>query len=320
MIGEPLRRRLGRDHLIGLERALADFDIVHAAETFLGYTFQAARAKERYGFKLVSTCWETIPFQRDEDPLTRWRKQYVRRHADIFLAMSPRAAEALRVEGVDDARIRVQFPGINLQHFRPLPRAGTPSVGPWQHDDKLRLLFVGRVIASKGLRDLILAAAEIARIPRLAGRVELGLVGNGDATLIHHMAASLGLHGAITHIPALPYASMTALYASADVFVLPSLPTPWWEEQFGMVLAESMACGKAVVSTHSGAIPEVVGDAGMLVPPYDYKALAQAIGDLLMDDQKRSCLGARAATRARALFDSEVFASRVHGLYEELLA
>ena len=103
-------------------------------------------------------------------------------------------------------------------------------------------------------------------------------------------------------------------------FVLPSVPTQSWEEQFGMVLAESMACGKAIISTRSGAIPEVVGDAGVVVAPADYHALAAAIMDLLLDDRRRDRLGVQAAERARALFDPQQFANNVLRKYEELAA
>ena len=179
---------------------------------------------------------------------------------------------------------------------------------------------MGRIDRGKGIIYLLLAAAEIARMPSLAGRVEFALVGNGDAALVHRMLHSLRLQDIVTLRGMLPYASMPQVQASADVFVLPSIPTPHWEEQFGLVLAESMACGQAVVSTHSGAIPEVVGDAGLLVPPCDHRALADAIACLLLDDSTRAQLGARAAARAREQFDANVFAARLYEIYEGLLA
>ena len=92
-VGRSLGLHIGRDYLIGLERALADFDISHTLETFLGFTFQAAQAQKRYGAKLVSTCWETIPFLHEEEPPMRRMKRYVQRRADIFLAPTRRAAE-----------------------------------------------------------------------------------------------------------------------------------------------------------------------------------------------------------------------------------
>jgi len=319
-LGWPIWRRLDHEHLIGLESTLQSYDIAHGAETYFKFTWQAAQAQTRHGVKLVTTCWETIPFAHSDTPVMRWRKRYIQNNADLFLAMSPRAADALRIEGVEKQRIQVLFPGVNLQHFRPLARQAKDGFDLWRRNDALRVLFVGRIDVSKGIRDLILAASDIARMPEFANRVEFGLVGNGDIGLVRHMVEAMRLQNVVNYHPAIPYGAMPSLYASADVFVLPSLPTPYWEEQFGMVLVESMACGKAIISTHSGAIPDVVGDAGVLVAPYDYKALARGIADLLADTRLRCQLSTRAVERARDTFDSRVFAERVHAIYEDLLS
>jgi glycosyltransferase involved in cell wall biosynthesis len=80
-----------------------------------------------------------------------------------------------------------------------------------------------------------------------------------------------------------------------------------------------MACGKPVISTLSGAIPEVVGEAGILVPPYDCDALAEAMRMLLGDATRRTLLGEAAEDRARRMFSATQFAQRVFGLYQELV-
>lgn len=320
-LGRELWSRVGLDYLIGLERATEGFDVLHGAETNTGYTYQLAKIRPRRPrARLVSTCWETIPFVEFKDPIIHRRRCFVQSRIDLFLAMTRRAADALRAEGVEEERIRVQYPGINLGQFRPLPRSASNDQGLWRHADSLRVLFVGSITFGKGIRELLRAAAEVAASPRLAGRVEFGLVGNGDLNaLVPIMVSHLGLEGSVRHILKVPYAEMPALYASADLFVLPSIPTQGWEEQFGLVLAESMACGKAVVTTTSGAIPEVVGDAAVLVPAGDYHALAQAMCDLLLDDKRRGKLGAAAAARTRDLFDPEMFAKNVLKIYEEVL-
>jgi glycosyltransferase involved in cell wall biosynthesis len=320
-LGRELWSRVGLDYLIGLEHATEGFDILHGAETNTGYTYQLARIRpHRPRARLVSTCWETIPFVEFKEPIIHRRRRFVQSRIDLFLAMTQRAADALRAEGVEEKRIRVQYPGINLGQFRPLPRSTSSEQGLWQHPDSLRVLFVGSITFGKGVRELLRAAAEVVASPRLAGRVEFGVVGNGNFNeLIPMMVSQFGLESSLRHVLRVAYADMPALYASADLFVLPSIPTPAWEEQFGLVLAESMACGKAVVTTISGAIPEVVGDAAVLVPAGDYQALAQAICDLLLDDKRRDRLGAAAAARTRELFDPEMFARNVLKIYEEVL-
>ena len=234
--------------------------------------------------------------------------------------MSQRAADALRMEGVDERRTG-HFPGIDLQRFRPLPRPASMEGLPWRRDHGLRVLLVGSITPAKGIREFLMAAAELAKMPALRNRVEFALVGKTDSDgFLPRMISALGVQDVVTHQSAVAYAEMPGRYASADLFVLPSIPTPVWEEQFGMVLAESMACGRAVVSTRSGAIPEVVGDAGRPVPPYDHLGLADAIADLLLNEKKRHRVGDYAATRARELFDCQRFADDMYTLYTELLA
>ena len=320
-VGYALGRRVGRQLLLGLEQELAGFDIAHSVETFNGFTYQAARAKKAGRPKLIMSCFETIPFLHESERPMQGFKRYVHKHADIFLAMSQRAADALRMEGVDERRIRVHFPGIDLQRFRPLPRPASMEGLPWRRDHGLRVLLVGSITPAKGIREFLMAAAELAKMPALRNRVEFALVGKTDSDgFLPRMISALGVQDVVTHQSAVAYAEMPRLYASADLFVLPSIPTPVWEEQFGMVLAESMACGRAVVSTRSGAIPEVVGDAGLLVPPYDHLGLADAIADLLLNEEKRHRVGDYAATRARELFDCQRFADDMYTLYTELLA
>jgi glycosyltransferase involved in cell wall biosynthesis len=85
--------------------------------------------------------------------------------------------------------------------------------------------------------------------------------------------------------------------------VLPSISTPHWQEQFGMAMIEAMACGRPVISTQSGAIPEVIGDAGVLVPPNDFGALSDALEDLIESSDLCVAMGAAARERAVAEFD-----------------
>ena len=129
----------------------------------------------------------------------------------------------------------------------------------------------------------------------------------------------MGLASFVTFSGRISYTDMPAIHRLADIFVLPSIPTPIWEEQFGMVLVESMASGKAVVSTQSGSIPEVVGDAGVLVPPGDPGALAQELGRLLCDEAWRNELGHRARQRVVSTYAHDIVAERIADAYRSVL-
>lgn len=314
--GRGIRRFLPDERLLGLGRAVAGASIVHAAETFIASTDQVVRDRGRRDYRIVVTCWENIPFLHDDDAVLRERKRRVQAGADLFVAVTPSAREALLVEGVDPGRVVVLPMGVDVEAFAPRPRDAALLEELGIPRQARVVLYCGRLIREKGLVELLLAARTVA-----AGRedVRFLLVGSGpERGRLAAAAERLGLRDLLVFAPAQRYARMPALHAVADVFVLPSLPAPYWREQFGMVLAEALACGRAVVATASGSIPDVVGEAGVLVPPYDPEALAAAIGDLLDDDERRAELARRGRALAEERYDARRVASRLRELYGAL--
>jgi glycosyltransferase involved in cell wall biosynthesis len=261
------------ERYLGLREHLRGAAIVHAAEIGTWFSAQAAKLKAELGFRLVLTVWETIPW-RDAYrwPRERRYRQAVLPAADLLLATTERARDALLLEGADPDRIVVSPPGIDLARFR---GAGSPQEPPL-------LLSAGRLVWEKGHQDALRALAALHR--GLAGPrwpdVRMLVVGDGpEADRLKRYAADLGLERAVEFRATVPYDEMPALYRSATALVLASLPTRGWEEQFGMVLVEAMASGTPVVAADSGAIPEVLGGHGSLVRPGDWRALATAIAD-----------------------------------------
>jgi glycosyltransferase involved in cell wall biosynthesis len=320
-------RRIGamsrpEDELIGLEDFLAGYDVAHAAETHIAFSEQAVRAKLRHGVRVALTCWETIPFAYEEDDVIRRRRQFVREHADLFLATTDRAANALRLEGVDSSRVRVIRPGVDVGRFAPGPRDSELCQRFALADDDIVILFVGRLIGEKGVRELVLAMSLVLRSvpPAVAARCRLLIAGSGPRrTFIEGLIESLGLRAHAKIVGGMDYMELHRLHRTADVFVLPSISTPTWEEQFGMVLAEAMACGRPVVSTTSGAIPEVVGDGGLIVPPLEPEALADAVRRLVVDEELRRDVGRKARWRAEAEYDAVKVAYKLESAYVELI-
>ncbi|MFA6240844.1 MAG: glycosyltransferase family 4 protein, partial [Candidatus Hydrogenedentales bacterium] len=112
---------------------------------------------------------------------------------------------------------------------------------------------------------------------------------------------------------------MPDMFRSADVFAFPSIASDEWQEQFGMSLIEAMACGIPTVTTLSGAIEEIAGDAAMLVQPNDFLALYQAIRRLALEPSLREDLGARARARAVELFDVRRHADALSDVYDDVM-
>ncbi len=114
---------------------------------------------------------------------------------------------------------------------------------------------------------------------------------------------------------------MPAFIKSLDILVLPSITIlPLHREQFGRVLVEAMAAGVAVIGSSSGAIPEVIGDAGLVVPERDPAALAAAIDRLLAYPEQRQALVDRARHRVRTRFAWPVVAEQTIDLFRAALA
>ena len=103
-----------------------------------------------------------------------------------------------------------------------------------------------------------------------------------------------------------------------NVLVLPSLTTPKWKEQFGRALIEAMACGVPVVGSNSGAIPETIGDAGLIVPEGDVAALRAAIIRLKDDAELRAELSRRGLERVKR-WSHETIAEGLSDLWASLV-
>ena len=262
------------ERYLGLEEHLRGAAIVHAAEIGTWFSAQAARLKAKLGFRLVLTVWETIPWRGAYRwPRERRYREAILPAADLLLAATERARDALLLEGVPEERIAVSPPGVDLDRFA--SASGGPQEPPL-------LLSAGRLVWEKGHQDALRALAALHRGIGGPARPDVRMLVLGDgpeADRLRRYAADLGVGGAVEFRPTVAYDEMPALYRSATSLVLGSLPTRGWEEQFGMVLVEAMASGTPVVATDSGAIPEVLGSYGALVRPGDWKAMAQALRD-----------------------------------------
>jgi len=148
--------------------------------------------------------------------------------------------------------------------------------------------------------------------------VELVIVGDGpERSSIEGLVGRLSLTGRVTIQGYAAHDDLPELYRSFDAVVVPSLETSGWIEQFGRVAVEAMASGCAVVASDSGSLPEVIGTAGVLVPPGDETALVGALKAFRDDPAERQRLGTAGVARA-AFFSWPAVAARHASLYAEM--
>lgn len=308
--------------MFGLSRKLKGFDILHIPEVSYYYSYQAAKAKKKYGLKMVATHAENIPFAYGRSLFSKWRINRVIKEVDLFLPLTQRAKEVLLLLGIPPEKIEVIPFGIDVNAF--MPRAKDLSLIErfgFQKDD-LVILFVGRIERTKGVYELIYAAKKLLEDRELTDKnIKFLLVGSGRRAKrrIEQLVERLNIVPWVAIVDNLGYELMPKIHNLADIFVLPSIPTKWWQEQFGMVLIESMACGKAVISTLSGSIPEVVGEAGILVQPSDHLSLYLALKRLILDQSLREELGRKGRERVLKLYDLQIVSNQIKSAYLSLL-
>ncbi|HKP16862.1 MAG TPA: glycosyltransferase, partial [Gaiellaceae bacterium] len=181
--------------------------------------------------------------------------------------------------------------GVDLSRFRPGPRrAGRP----------LGLLAVGRLVEKKGFHVLVEAAA------RLGMPFRLRIVGEGpERARLEERVAHHGLGGSVELTGALPHDELPAVYASADVFVAPSVEDASGDRDgLPNVVLEAMASGLPVVGGDVGALATALdGTAGLVVPPGDPGALADSLALLVARPDLRETIGRAARASVVRRFD-----------------
>jgi glycosyltransferase involved in cell wall biosynthesis len=238
------------------------------------------------------------------------RQQYYFRHyVPAVLAASRRiivSSESTRRDirrffpRIPDDRLRVVAPGYDARRYTPgLPVAATPPYA----------LYLGNVMPHKNLGRLVDAFAAVT-----ARDVRLVLRGWGRR---HHVDAlraridRLGIAGRVDWAPYADGPTLPALYRGARMLLLPSL-----YEGFGMTALEAMACGTPVITSATSSMPEVVGDAALLIEPADTAALTAAMARLFADDALAADLSSRGLSRAK-LFSWEMTGRAVQAAVRE---
>jgi glycosyltransferase involved in cell wall biosynthesis len=290
----------------GLGRVIRAFrpQIVHIdEEPYNLAAWQAHYHARRVGAKSLFFSWQNI--LRRYPPPFGWGEAWLLRSVDYALVGTDGAAAVWRAKGYRGAlRVIPQF-GTDETLFT--PAAHTPP-------RPFTIGYFGRLVEEKGIHILLDAVAG------LGGAWRLILLGSGpEQDKLAMQAARLGISDCVQFAPPVPSLAIPPLYHDIDVLALPSLTRPHWKEQFGRVLVEAMMSGVPVVGSDSAAIPDVIGDAGLIVPEGDAAALAAALRRLRDDAALRAALAAAGRARSLAHFTHAQVAAATVGVYQEML-
>jgi glycosyltransferase involved in cell wall biosynthesis len=297
-----------------LRQRRAEFDVVHDNQC-LAYGILGIR---REGLPVLASIHHPIQIDRKLElahatggrrlSLRRWygftrMQARVARRLPIVTVSTSSRTDIEREMGVPAGQISLVPLGVDTEVFRPLPdRRRVPG----------RILVTTSAdVPLKGLAPLLRAFAVLrARRP-----AELVIVGSPRPDgPIPGLLDELALNGSVRFTGAVADAELVALYAEAEAAVVPSL-----YEGFSLPAIEAMACGLPLVATTGGALPEVVGDSGLLVPPGDPQALADQLTALLADPGLRLSLGERGRRRVASRFTWVATARATVERYREVM-
>jgi len=284
-----------REHMWLLERA----DVIHAFTPFF-VRVPGVPLVSHFHHREEMCKGLSLLYQPTTEYL--WRETY--RRSDAIASVSRYSSKELLDMGIPESKIFTVYNGVDIERFN-------PSINAEEIRSKYRgkklLLYVGPLTERKGLRYLLSA------MPFILKEMEdvlLILVGSGDESPLKKMCDELGIREHVVFTGFIDEEHLPMYYSACDLFVFPSL-----QEGFGMVLTEAMACQKAVIASNNSAIPEVVGDTGILVAPRNPEALGAAVLDLLNDSVKRRDMEMLAFKRVRNLFTWDSVADRVTDMY-----
>lgn len=294
--------RLGLS-LLRLHRA-ERFDLVH----FHGLGTDATLSKWAPGAATVFTNHTSMfleALEQGKGPLL-WEQI---RHADRFLAPSAQLAELTVAIGAAPERVENIPNGVDTEEFQ--PREGSAARGEWGFTpEQVLVLAARRLVKKNGMEYLLQAAPEfLATSPQ----ARLVIAGDGpEEEALIQLAATGGVADRVHFLGNIARERLPDLVAMADIAVLPSL-----KEATSIAGLEAMASGKPLVGTAVGGIPEIIrdGETGLLVPPADASALAQALARLIRDEALRLRLGQAGRARAVAEFAWPVIAARTAEAY-----
>jgi len=262
-----------------------------------------------------------LSFLRYPQTFSSWQRRYLswvtresaQRAAAIIAVSESTKNDVVQRLGVPEERVHAIYNGIS-DRFKPLPAA---EIERWRQQNGLPerfIFYLGTLQPRKNVTTLIKAYAQwrqqsgIQDVPLMLA----GARGWGYKALFS-LVTALHLGDAVRFTGFLPDEELPYWYNAATLFAYPSL-----YEGFGLPVAEAMACGTPVIAADASALPEVVGEAGLLLPPQDIDAWADALQRVLLDDEEAARLAH--AGRQRSLAFSWVRTVReTIGVYRQIL-
>lgn len=281
-----------------LSELVREADVINTSDLFYFYSGQCAHLARTLNKKLVAVVWETVPYHISTYlPPYAGNVSAMLSQTDLFIARSKKAREYLLSIGADETKVRVIYKGVDLGLFGRAPRlAASP----------LRILYVGQLVASKGVMEL-LAAFE--RVYQDFPDSELWLVGRSNGEPLRAVIDRYCTRLPIVVKEQVAYEQLPAIYHAAHIYCHLSCDWRYWgiipggNDWFPYAVLEAMAAGLPVVATSVGGIPEQLGGENFLVPQRTVEPVYRALKTLALAPGLRASLGAANRKRVEKMFE-----------------
>jgi glycosyltransferase involved in cell wall biosynthesis len=237
------------------------------------------------------------------------------RAARVITVSEASKRDILRYFHVPESRIDVIYNAIDDRFWEPPTADQMERVRQRYQLNAPFVLYAGNIKPHKNLERLIEAFHILRQNPALKD-VQLLIIGDevSKYAMLRRAVHRHKLHKHVRFFGFVSHETLAALYRLADVFVFPSL-----YEGFGLPPLEAMASGTPVIASNVSSLPEVVGEAALMIDPYEPQAIADAIRRVLDEPELRGTLRVRGLARARE-FSWERSIRRVRQIYDEVLA
>lgn len=306
----PLEQRIVFDRAVGRQLEAERYDVVHVRGPFEGAL--AADRKSTYGFQLVYEMGTFPDEQLGAEMEKRWGEAHERclEAADLVLVPTEAARRGVS-ERVPPERVVVLPPGVDVGAYdwRPGAQATVP-----------RLLYLGAFTADRDVATVLGAVKRVSATRQVRALIA-GETNRGRRERVRQMVEAFGLKG-IVEVRGEP-AAIAAVIAGADVCIAPASEAPRFQVlgDLPQPLLEYLACHRPVVAAGVPGVAEVLRDEqeGLLYPPGDEAALAEAILEMLRDASLAERLTEQGYRRVRELFSSGARRRRIADVYERLV-
>lgn len=283
-------------------------------------TFQAMRLAQSVRARTVAFTWQNM--LRRYPPPFNWMEGYVLKRVDALLVGNSEAAGVWERKGYRGPMHLIPQFGVDPSIYYRRKRVTKPSKASIfkrrqaHHPGQPALVigYVGRLVEEKGVEILLHAAS------KLVGPWSMQILGDGpDRKRLEQVAQWLGIAPRVVFDHKMPSSHLPHYFSGLEVLVLPSRTRSNWKEQFGRVLIEAMACDVITIGARTGAIPEVIGDAGLTFTEGDVEELQSHLQQLIDDTTLREDLRRKGRQRVTEHYTQAAIARNTVEVYRQIL-